>query len=318
MEDASDDGMDEATDTAQCAHDVLSNVNESKFSLEQTFGEMISFERNNDSDILVVLDLANIGWFYGNGTSFSMEGLTKTFEYFSKVSKYCNLVAFIPSSYVRKKPGDGSKGNTKMRTDDLENLESMVQSGNVSVVPAGDSDDAYILNYARSHHGYIISNDMFLDHIRDISNDSIQLSMKVYLNQYRCGYTFVHKEFYPNPASALALMLNNVSAHSKLQPQISSNQTDNSKLHSCVDSAPLAVPLDVTSAPSNAISTDEKTSLTAVLEHIRHSIDLVVPLHMASLHGTNASFDGCKSELSYNRVMTHLLLAQSVAWIKVS
>lgn len=217
-----------------------------------------------------------------------------------------------------------------MRTEDLEYLESMVQSGNISVVPAGDSDDAYILNYARSHHGYIISNDMFLDHIRNINNESIQLSMKVYLDQFRCGYTFVHKEFYPNPTSALVMLLHNASLSTPIHPHVLTNYPMDSTLSALMHSTPLVVsssntvPAEpVSSILPNITSTDEKTMLATLLHHMKASINITQTLYTASLLPAavtgNAITDdmSTKSAGGYNHIIMHLLLAQSMAWIKV-
>jgi hypothetical protein len=74
----------------------------------------------------------------------------------------------------------------------------------VTVVPAGDHDDVYILHYARSNSGFVVSNDFYADHIRKLDNDSIRLSMSLWLAENRCGYTFVRGEFMLNPACPLA------------------------------------------------------------------------------------------------------------------
>ena len=146
VEDSSDNEMDEVHESHD-VHDIKSighytnsfplNVT----NIENSFGDMITSmpsDQSVNNRILVVLDCANIGWFYGNGKCFSSQGLINTFEYFSKIPIECELVAFIPSSYVRKKPTDGTTGNTKMKTEELEHLESLILNGKISVVPAGN------------------------------------------------------------------------------------------------------------------------------------------------------------------------------------
>ena len=57
-----------------------------------------------------------------------------------------------------------------MDTDDLDKLSDMMMKGLITLVPSGDNDDVYILTYARENHGYIVSNDFYADHVRDIQN----------------------------------------------------------------------------------------------------------------------------------------------------
>jgi len=141
--------------------------------------------------------------------AFSVTGIEKALEFFALVPVPCRIVAFIPSSYVRIKPSDGSRGNAKMSTDEIDKLEMMVREAAVSVVPTGDHDDAYILSYARTHDGYIVSNDLFNDHIHNMRRRDPQLGAELsdYLDIYRCGYTFVHGEFVLSPDSELAVRI---------------------------------------------------------------------------------------------------------------
>ena len=156
---------------------------------------------------LVVLDCANIGWSYGKNELFNVHGLELVLDYFLKVSILCKVVAFIPSSYVRYRPNDGTRGNAKMMTEDIDKLESMIKECRISIVPAGDDDDAYILSYAREHHGYILSNDLYNNHIASIENKHVRDIIRSYLNEFRIGYTFVNDTFYLNPASRLYKLL---------------------------------------------------------------------------------------------------------------
>jgi hypothetical protein len=104
---------------------------------------------------------------------------------------------------AKKKPSDGSKGNSLMETQDVEILNSLVDLGIVTLVPSGDYDDHYILHYARENTAFIISNDFFIDHLAEISVKSIKNSMEIYLNNNRCGFTFVNNDFMVNPNSNL-------------------------------------------------------------------------------------------------------------------
>lgn len=136
----------------------------------------------------VVLDCANIGWSFGD-TSFSAIGLKFAYDYFNQFP--LNVYGFIPSSYVRKKPTDGSRGNCLMETNEWEIMNNLVKSRHMSIVPAGDNDDLYILQFAQNNNGFIISNDFYLDHLQSIESFDEQEAAKNWLSYYRCSYTFV-------------------------------------------------------------------------------------------------------------------------------
>lgn len=74
------------------------------------------------------------------------------------------------------------------------------------IVPAGDPDDLYILQYARMHKGFVVSNDFFADHISSLP-ETEKGAAQEWLRQARCSYTFVKREqgggFMPSPASAM-------------------------------------------------------------------------------------------------------------------
>lgn len=78
------------------------------------------------------------------------------------------------------------------------------------IVPAGDPDDLYILQYARMHQGFVVSNDFFADHIGSLPEEE-QEAAHEWLRQVRCSYTFVKREqkggFMPSPASAMMSVL---------------------------------------------------------------------------------------------------------------
>lgn len=91
-----------------------------------------------------------------------------------------------------------------MQTDEVEALQQLAAYSILSIVPSGDSDDAYILNYARDNNGYVISNDLFHDHLRSLEVQSVRSSMNVWLAEHRCGYAFTSRQqFLFNPVSSL-------------------------------------------------------------------------------------------------------------------
>ena len=176
-----------------------------KATVLHSFEEMVTDQPSQNKRTLVVLDCANIGWAYGE-SQFLADGIRLALDFFKHYE--VDVIAFIPSSYVKKKPRDGSSGNSMMDTEDRQQLETLIRVGDVTVVPAGDHDDVYILSYARSNNGFIVSNDFFIDHIATIDELSIKRSMKLWLNVNRCGFTFLKNSiFMINPGNVLSTVL---------------------------------------------------------------------------------------------------------------
>lgn len=48
---------------------------------------------------------------------------------------------------------------------------------------------AYTFIY-RDNNGFIISNDLFKDHMININVESTRFSMSIWIHEHRCGYTF--------------------------------------------------------------------------------------------------------------------------------
>ena len=191
------------------------SIPQQEITVRHSFDEMVSEQPSERIKTFVVLDCANIGWSHGEN-HFSVEGIRIALAFFARYN--VDIAAFIPSSYLRRKPKDGSKGNSVMETDDWEQLSVLVRTGDVTVVPAGDHDDVYILSFARSNNGFIVSNDFFADHIASIEEKTIQRSMKLWLNVNRCGFTFMKNvSFMINPGNVLSTVL----GHLHFQERIS-------------------------------------------------------------------------------------------------
>jgi hypothetical protein len=141
----------------------------------------------------------------------------KAITYFEHIG--VNVVAFLPQSYVRRKPyearylltstlqhhntaGSGRTSNALMETDEWEKLEQLAVENKLSLVPPGDKDDAYILSYARENDAFVVSNDLFMDHMRRMEENGsgVRRSMANWLRLNRCAYTFVGHEFYISPS----------------------------------------------------------------------------------------------------------------------
>jgi hypothetical protein len=174
--------------------------------VEDAFQDMVQETPEENPNTLVALDAANIGWAYGNA-SFSIKGVLIAIDFFHKVG--CTVRAFLPASFIKSKPNNGEKGNSLMITDDIDALLNLVSLSQLTIVPSGDSDDAYFITFARENNGFVVSNDHFRDHIRSIKCKSIARSLEVWLEDNRCGYTFVGDKFFINPSSRLSFVYNN-------------------------------------------------------------------------------------------------------------
>ena len=164
---------------------------------------MLSPAENNLK--LVVLDAANIGWAYGLNDRFSARGVQIAIEYFEMFPIF-RVVTFLPMSYIRRKSTTGT-ATALMETEDIQILEKLYKSRKLSLVPAGDHDDVYILSYCREKSGFVVSNDRFQDHLAGMEDPDLQSDAAHWLRTNRCGYTFVGDEFTLNADSSLAYSL---------------------------------------------------------------------------------------------------------------
>ncbi len=170
--------------------DVASRNEEPMLQAQQIqdyFSEMVDEGPEQRDRLLIVLDAANIGWHYGCGESFVAEGVAIAVDNLSKFqingnaacqcndglngnhlnqSRVLEIIAFLPFHYFRIKPRNGGYTNGMMQTENVDILEDLARAKLLAPVPSNDSDDAYILNYARENNGFIISNDRFQDHLK--------------------------------------------------------------------------------------------------------------------------------------------------------
>jgi hypothetical protein len=101
---------------------------------------------------LVVLDAANV-------TTVSIgdlriERLTSAIEYFTRLEIRC--IAFAPRYWL-----DGTLFDDRSR----DVIQSLVQQDILVLTPPQAHDDYYVIDYAMKNDGYIITNDLFRDHL---------------------------------------------------------------------------------------------------------------------------------------------------------
>lgn len=121
--------------------------------------------------MVVVLDGANVARQKDGVTS--IPKLAAAIEYFrssacasSKFPIMC--VAFVPNFWLNAKPaaaGAGPRENGNMHTDEWEMLRQLVEKDHVTLTPSQAHDDFYVIDYAVKYDGFIVTNDMFRDHV---------------------------------------------------------------------------------------------------------------------------------------------------------
>lgn len=139
--------------------------------------------------VLIVLDTANLCFSHGKGNVFSIDGFMIAYNYYKK--KGYKVVGFIASYYIRTQKHQ-VKGN-------WEDLERLIRENVLILTPPQDYDDSYMLEYAKRHRGYIVSNDMYRDHLQKFKNEKQRERMRDWIKKHTISFTFIQDEFLPNP-----------------------------------------------------------------------------------------------------------------------
>jgi hypothetical protein len=113
-----DGGMEFAQDSNCCSHSHEAEVHTPELKVQHL----------RDDLPVIVMDCANIGWAFGVDR-FSADGVARMIQYLSQFE--VSVIGFIPASYVRRRPKDGSRGNAMMVTEEWELLDGLVRSHQV-------------------------------------------------------------------------------------------------------------------------------------------------------------------------------------------
>eukprot|EP00953_Heterococcus_sp_UTEX-ZZ885_P004749 3044-Heterococcus_DN1.PRE.3 len=146
---------------------------------------------------LIVLDGANVAWCHGVHLVSSLEGIIIALQWFEH--RGFRTIAFLPQSYVRGK-------YDKHATSAIATaVAARLQTGSIVLTPAYDSDDAYMISFARQHGGYLVTNDMLRDHVESAGSQdqAAGAALQTWVRAYRISYTFVQDQFMPCPQNTL-------------------------------------------------------------------------------------------------------------------
>lgn len=171
----------------------------------KNISELTDFVLFDTRECVVVIDGANVAC--QKDGKVHIPKLAAAIKYFRSLElaagRYpVNCVAFAPNFWLNVKPSPGSAGpkeNGTMETDDWALLNQLVHQDHVILTPSQAHDDFYVIDYAVKYNGFIVTNDMFRDHV---SNKRIFHGKRLTSNWVRShciDLTFVGTEFMPNP-----------------------------------------------------------------------------------------------------------------------
>jgi hypothetical protein len=124
----------------------------------------------------IVVDGANIAFSHG-GDTFSPAGIALAVALFRRRGHDC--FAFLPRRWYARQPA----------------VDALIADGRVAVTPAQDEDDTYMIDYARSRGGYVLSNDRFRDHLQSAA-------LREWAASHVISYAWRGDELVPNPAAS--------------------------------------------------------------------------------------------------------------------
>ncbi|KAJ0405971.1 hypothetical protein P43SY_005537 [Pythium insidiosum] len=108
-------------------------------------------------------------------------------------------VAFVPRFWLPTAPAASE-------VDDPALLQRLVDQELVVLTPSHAHDDFYVIDYAVKNDGFIVTNDMFRDHVQNGRVFQGQRLSQTWVRQRCIDFTFVGLEFLPN-SQAMARML---------------------------------------------------------------------------------------------------------------
>ncbi|KAL4086359.1 hypothetical protein PRIC1_014486 [Phytophthora ramorum] len=163
-----------------------------------------SLTASEDQQRLIVIDAPNVAMRHGKGKLFSCAGIELAVKYFQVLGH--RVVAFIPDYMLQSdeeralRQEQGEVLTAAKIPDDVALLEHLVHKGVLIPTPPQDYDDSYSIQYAGLHDGYVVTNDLFRDHIVNmVGPRERKVAMRAWLRAHQISYSWVRNEFLPNP-----------------------------------------------------------------------------------------------------------------------
>ncbi|ETW01746.1 hypothetical protein H310_06350 [Aphanomyces invadans] len=158
-----------------------------------------------DWKCLIVVDAANVAMRHGLNAKFSCRGIRLVIDHY--IARGHKVIAFLPDYLLKYETVGAQKrmanvgydvSPTKL-PDDVTLLQAMVLEGLIIATPPQDYDDSYCIQYAGTHDGCVVTNDLFRDHLDNIKPSQKRSAMREWLKAHRISFTWVGDEFLPNP-----------------------------------------------------------------------------------------------------------------------
>ena len=140
----------------------------------------------------IILDVLNVGRRFALGKRFSVHGAAIAVHFWR--ARGHRVTAFIPVFYLR----GGGSGEGRHPVEDAAQLQAWVSEGLLVPTPAGDYDDLYCYQHARTTGAYIVSNDRFAD-LLERERDQERQETERWLRAHTISFAFVDDAFLPNP-----------------------------------------------------------------------------------------------------------------------
>ncbi|OQS05412.1 hypothetical protein THRCLA_02458 [Thraustotheca clavata] len=145
---------------------------------------------------VVVLDAANIVTLVRG--SIRLERLHNAIKHFETLG--VRVIAFAPSYWLRSK---NLTPRTRSQFQEIDQCEMMqfqllVDDEKVVLTPPQAHDDLFIIDYAMKHDGYVVTNDMFRDHVANKMEFHGNELTEIWVKTHCITFTFVGSEFLPS------------------------------------------------------------------------------------------------------------------------
>ena len=150
---------------------------------------------------LFVVDASNVALRHGRKQTFSCRGIKICLAYIGERFPGARVALFLPDYVLdaaRVAAKRKSGGRPAETPDNVAYLQGLVESNVLFPTPPQDYDDSYQIEYARTHGGIIVSNDMFRDAVQK-EPFMKRAALRTWLQQHVLSFTFIGDEFAPNP-----------------------------------------------------------------------------------------------------------------------
>ncbi|EQC28684.1 hypothetical protein SDRG_13559 [Saprolegnia diclina VS20] len=148
---------------------------------------------------VVVLDAANIATLV-RGTV-RTDRLQSALDHFDALG--VRVIAFAPGYWLRSKT---STPRTRQCSAEMESdqraemalVQALVEAEKIVLTPPQAHDDFFMIDYAMKHNGYVVTNDMFRDHVAKKMQFHGRELTEAWIRANCITFTFVGTEFLPS------------------------------------------------------------------------------------------------------------------------